>query len=188
MQDDDRAANALDVAKQVRGEEQGLAVIPCEAREEIEHGVTPGGIESTGRLVEEQGWGVVNQCLGQFEPLPHAGGVFFKFAIAGFFEAQGRQKLVAPSLRLFAGHAAQFAGERDVIDAAQAGDQAVCFRHITEHTPERDPGAERLAKDAPRSGAGNEEPEQDFEQRRFAGAVRAEQADGAVIEADRDIV
>src|SRR5436190_213095 len=78
------------VRKSVRGKEYRLTVIDRERLHEPEHRVAPGGVETGGRLVEEQHRWVVNERLREFRPLLHAGGVFLHAPVPGLLKFKVR--------------------------------------------------------------------------------------------------
>ena len=69
----DVVAHRLHIVEQVRGEHDRDPEL-VEATHEVEHLLTPHGIESRGGLVEKHELGIGNQRLRELRPLPHAGG------------------------------------------------------------------------------------------------------------------
>ena len=61
-------------------------MVAGQPNQQVEHGIAAGGIEAAGRFVEQQGGRIVDEGLGEFEPLLHAGRVFFEAAITRFIE------------------------------------------------------------------------------------------------------
>src|SRR5512140_2368972 len=67
--DNDLLANPVHIFKQVRGEDYGDAVVRPEALDEVEDLFLSFGVEAVGRLVEEDDFRVMNNRLGELEPL-----------------------------------------------------------------------------------------------------------------------
>ena len=110
----------------------------------------PARIETAGRLVEQQHRRVVDDRLGQLDPLFHAGRVFVEQPITGILQFEVSQHLVGTPLRLPARHAAKFSGKGDIFDAAQAGNQSVGLGHEADQSPQ---ARSLLPSRAPRQSA-----------------------------------
>ena len=72
---DQVVADPLDLAEQVRGDDDRDAELRPDPADQLEHGGAAGRVEPVGRLVEQHQPGRAHQSLGQFHPLLHAGGV-----------------------------------------------------------------------------------------------------------------
>ena len=133
---DERVADPLDLAEQVRADHHGDAELGADPVDQRQHGVPAGRVEAVGRLVEQQQVGVVHQRLGELDPLLHAGRVAADLPVALLVEPDVAQRLGGA----FAGGRA-----RQAADPAEVGDelggghvrrQAVVLRHVA------DPGAD----------------------------------------------
>ncbi len=128
----------------------------------------------------------MDQRLRQLEPLLHAGGIFFEPAIARVFEIEIGEHLVGPALRLAARHAVELTGEGDILGPLQAGNERVCFRHVTNGAAEGCAGgADVVIQHGAAAGRRRQQAHDDLEQRRFAGAVGPEEADPARLKLQR---
>ena len=72
---DDVVADPLELAEQVRGDQHRDAELGADPADQPEHVVAAGRVEAVGRLVEQHQLRVVDQRLGELDPLLHAGRV-----------------------------------------------------------------------------------------------------------------
>ena len=85
---------------------------------------------------------------------------------------------MSAALGLAARHAIQLSREGDIIGTAQAGDKPFRLRHVADGATQLESASgDVAAEDASAAGRGRQQAEQDFEQSRFTGAVRSEEAD-----------
>ena len=175
----------LDLVQQVRGEQHGGPGVGV-AAQQVTHPADAGGVETVGRLVEDQYGGVAEQSRGDAEPLPHAERVVTHPA-ARFpgVEADPGQHLLDPVLRQ--AHGALGDGED-----LPSGAPRVLGRGVQQdpHLPTRvGQVAEGAAADLGPSGGGGGETHQDPHRRGLAGAVGAEEAgDPARLGGEADVV
>ena len=71
----------LDFAQQVRGQQHGSRAVG-EVAQEPAHPHDALGVQAVGGLVEDEHLGVVHQRLRELQPLPHAGAVLLREAVA----------------------------------------------------------------------------------------------------------
>ena len=120
-------------------------MVAAQGQEQVEHGLPAGGIQAAGRLIEQQHRRIVHERLGQFEPLLHPGRVFLEQPVTGIFQPKIAQHFMRPPLGFAPRHAVQLAGQGDILRTAQAGDQGVRLRHVTDRSPQIAPLGNRLA-------------------------------------------
>src|SRR5215470_7889042 len=183
---DQVVADPLDLAEQVRGDDDGDAELRPDPADQLEHGGAAGRVEPVGRLVEQHQPRRAHQGLGQLHALLHAGGIGADEPVPLLVQADVPQRLG----RAFLGHRG-----RQARDAAQVGDElgrghigreAVVLGHVAEQGPDR--LAAGLAVTAEHLGPAlgrRDEPEQDLDQRGLARAVGADQPGDAG--GDRDV-
>jgi hypothetical protein len=106
------SAIGVSVVEDVGAQDHVLSVVAREVADEVEHLLAPLGIESVGRLVEEQQRRVVHQRLSELHALPHARRVAFHRAVAGLAESGVLEHLVRAQARFAAGQARQLSGQR----------------------------------------------------------------------------
>ena len=109
VDDDDVVAGALQLAEQVRGDQDRDAEVGVDAADQAEHLVAADRVEAVGRLVEQDQLRVVDQGLGELDPLLHAGRVAADGAVALLVEADVAQRVggaLAGRGRRQPGHAA----------------------------------------------------------------------------------
>ena len=82
VQDDHRLADLLDIAQEVRGEQDRLAVIPAKRKKQVEHRVAARGVHAAGRLVEQDKFRVVDQALREAHAAHHAFRIFAQRPLA----------------------------------------------------------------------------------------------------------
>ncbi len=189
VQDDDRGAEGLDVGQDVRGEEDLDVLVRGDVGDELQDLRPALGVEVRGRLVEEEELGVVDQGLGHLEPLLHAGRVGVEEPVARFFEPDVKEDLMGPLHGFLPRHAGELAEIGGVGHGVHAGDEAVVLGHVADGPADGGLFAtDVVAEDGPLPFFGREEAEEDAQERALAGAVRAEQPDGAVAEAEAHVV
>ena len=81
-----RAADPLELAHQVGGDQHGDAEHRADAADQTEHVVTPCGVQTVGRLVEQHELWVVHEGLGELHSLLHACRVATDGPVALFVE------------------------------------------------------------------------------------------------------
>ena len=151
------------------------------SRIELEHLVAPLGVHAVGRLVEEQQIGIVHQRLRQLDALLHAGGVGFDVAVPRLAQADVKEHLVGALHRVDARQAGQLAAIGDEGHGVHARDVGVALRHVADAGPDLERRLRDVeAQHAQPAALRHDEPEQRLEHRALAGAVRPEQADGAL--------
>ena len=173
--------------QQVRREDQVDVLVVAEIANELEHLVAPLRIHAVGGLVEEEQVGIVDERLRELDALLHAGRVGLDVAVARLAEADVVEHLVRALHRVDRRQPGELAAVRDERHRVHARDVGVALRHVADagadlHRPVRDVEPEH--RHAPLGRL--DEPEQRLEHRALAGAVRAEQPDGAAVEAGAD--
>ena len=172
---DDRGdvAGLLDLVEQVRGEQHGAA-LGDELADQVAELEDAGGIEAVDRLVEDQQLGVAEQAAGDAEALAHAERVAADLVVGPAAEADALERGVDAAV-------GALVARRGVdVQVLAAGEMAVEARLLDDRADARQRlRAVVLAEQADRAAGGLREPEQQPDQRRLAGAVGAEEAEGA---------
>ena len=169
-------ADPLDLAEQVRGDDDGDAELRPDPADQLEHGGTPGRVEPVGRLVEQHQLGRTDQGLGQLHPLLHAGGVGADQPVPLLVQADMPQRFRGA----FLGHRGRQAGDPAQVShelgRGHVGRKAVVLRHVAEQGPDRLAAGFAVAAEHLGLALGRRnEPEQDLNQRGLARAVGADQ-------------
>ena len=177
VDDDDVVAGALQLAEQVRGDQDRDAEVGVDAADQAEHLVAADRVEAVGRLVQEDQLRVVDQGLGELDALLHAGRVAADGAVALLVQAdvaQGVRGALAGGGRRQPGHARHV---DDELGGRDVGRQAVVLGHVAD--PLADGGALGGDVEAEHGGAalgGGGQTQQDLDQGGLAGSVGADES------------
>ena len=139
----DVVAGELDVGQQVRRQDQVHALVVGEVADQLEHLVAALRVHAVGRLVEEEQVGIVDQRLGQLDPLLHAGGIGLDVAVARLAQAHVVEHLVRALHRVGARQPGQLPAVGDEGHRGHAGDVRVGLRHVADAAAD----LERLGRD-----------------------------------------
>ena len=188
VEDDDGVAGPLDVAHQVRRDDDADAELAADAPDQLEHVAAAHRVEPGGRLVEERQHRIVNERLGQLHPLLHPGRVGPHGPVA---------LLEQPDVAEDVGRAQAGGRAREPADLRQVGEklgsrdrtwEAVVLGCVP------DPGAvlgraSRVgAEHFDRAGVGVDQAHEQLQRRRLAGAVGAEQPCDPGLDLEADVV
>ena len=175
---DEEVAHPLDLAEQVAGHDHGDPEFGAGPSNEPQHLVASGRVEPVGRLIEQQQSRVVDERLGELDPLLHAGRIATDRAVALLVQPDMAEDLGGP---LAGGRARQTRHPRHVsheVGGRRVRRQAVVLGHVADELPDRRAlGAHVETHDRGVAGRRLEEPEEDLDERALAGAVGADQAD-----------
>ena len=176
---DDRGdvARLLDLVEQVRGE-QHRAALGDQVADQVAELEDAGGIEAVDRLVEDQQLRVAQQAAGDAEPLAHAERVACRrVPSAAPAEADALERRVDAPVGVMA---ARGGVHMEVLAARQVRMEA---RLLDDRPDAGERSARSRGISLPRTRivplVGLREPEQQPDQRRLAGAVGPEEAEGA---------
>ena len=176
-------AHPLDLAEQVAREDDRDPELRAGSPDEVEHLVAAGRIEPVRRLVEEQQPRVVDERLGQLDPLLHAGRIAADRPVALLVQADVAQHLGGPLAGSGPWQAGHLRHVPDEVGRRRLGREAVVLRHVADELADlRAVGADVEVHDLRRAGGRLEEPEQELEHRALAGAVGADEADDPGLE------
>jgi hypothetical protein len=182
-------AHSLDLAEQVRCHDHRHPELRARPVDEVEHLVAPRGIEAVRGLVEQKELRVVDECLRELDPLLHAGRVAPDGAVPLLVQAAVAQDLGRPLAR---GGARQPGHEREVRDPVRrrrVGRQAVVLGHVADELADVGAACPDVEIEHGRVARGRrDEPEQDLDERRLPCPVRADEADDAGFDVDRQRV
>ena len=157
--------------------------------DQLEHLVAAGRVEAVRRLVEEQQARVVDERLGELDPLLHPGRVAADRPVALLVQPDVAEDLGGP---LASRGARQARHQREVRDDLRRRDvrgKAVVLGHVADELA--DVGALRPdveVEDRRLAARRIDQAEQDLEQGALAGAVRADEADDPPVDVDREPV
>ncbi len=189
VDDHDVVAHPLELAEQVRGDQDGDAELRADPPDEAEHVVAAGRVEAVRRLVQQHELRVVHERLRELHPLLHAGRVAADGTVALLVQADVPQRVgrALASRRLRQpGHARHV---DDELGRRHVRREAVVLRHVPDPLADRRPvrhDVEAEDRRATRPSAGSR-PEHHLDQRRLARAVRADQPDDARLDLDAEV-
>src|SRR6266567_3713907 len=186
---DQVVADPLDLAEQVRGDDDGDAELRADPADQLEHGGAAGRVEPVGRLVEQQQLRRADQGLGQFHPLLHTGGVGADQPVPLLVQANVPQRLRGP----FLGHRGRQAGDPAQVGhelrRGHVGRKAVVLWHVAEQDPDHFAAGSAVAAEHLGLALGRrDEAEQDLYQRGLARAVGADEPGDAGGDRDGETV
>ena len=177
---DEEVADPLDLAEEVRGDDDRDPELAAGSKDQLQHLVAAGRIEAVRGLVEQQQPGIVDERLGELDPLLHPRRVAADRPVPLLVQAHVAEDLGGPlpgrGLRQ-AGHQREM---RDDVGRRGVRRQAVVLGHVADVLADVGAlGPDVEVEDRRRSARRVDEPEQDLDQRALAGAVRADEADDA---------
>ncbi len=186
---DEEVADAFDLTEQVRGHDGRDAEFGAGAVNELQHLVPARGIEPVRRLVKEQQTRIVDERLGELDPLLHARGVAAYRPVALLVQPDVPEDLgrsLARSRPRQAGHEGEM---RDEIGRRCVGRQAIVLGKVADELADVGPASPDVHVEDGRLARGRvDEPEEDLEERALAGAVRSDQPDDAAFDLDGQAV
>jgi hypothetical protein len=173
----------------VGGNEDADPELGADAADQVEHLVASGRVEAVGRFVQEHELRVVDEGLRELHPLAHPGGVAADRAVALLVQADVPERVGGAFAGGGRGEAAHAGHVHDELGRGHVRRQAVVFGHESDALP--DPQA--LARDVePQHGRGagrrRQQPEQDLDERRLAGAVGSDQPDDTRFDGHVEVV
>ena len=101
-EDADPVAHRLDLGEQVAREEHGHAALADEIAQELEDLDHADRVDRRRRLVQDQDVGVLDEGIGDAEPLEHAAGVGVGAAVSSVGETHLAERRLDPGFRLLA--------------------------------------------------------------------------------------
>ena len=179
LEDDDFVADLFDVGEEMGAEQDVHAVLLLHFLDELEHALAGGGVEAIGGFVEDDEFGAVDNGLRELGHLFHAERVGADFAVARFAEADVKENFVGFFESRGFGQARDFAHQAEEGDGGHVADERIVFGHVADagfHFAGLGVAVE--TEDAGAACGGLVEAEEGLDQRGFAGAVGAQQADG----------
>jgi hypothetical protein len=178
VDDHDVVADPLDVLEDVRRDDDRDPEHPVDALDQLEHVVPALRVHAIGRLVEEDQRRVVDQRLGQFDSLLHAGREALDQPVALFAQPNLVEDVGGALASGLGRESAHLAHVGDEIGGGGPGRQAVGFGHVPDPLANLDPiraGVEAEHRRLARGRVGQAEQRPD--ERGLAGPVGAEQPD-----------
>ena len=131
----------------------------------------------------------MDERLGELDPLAHAGGVAADRAVALLVQADVPQDLRGPFASGAAGQTGHRGHVRDEVGRGHVRWQAVVLGHVPDELADLDALPDDIeVHDRRRPGGRRQEAEEDLEHRALARAVRADEADDARLEIERQAV
>ena len=175
LEQEDPVAGPLDVAHQVRREQQADAELAARLADQREHLLAAGRVEPRRRLVEEDEHRVVDERLRELHALPHPGRVAADRPVALLEQADVAQRVRGAGAGLAARQAAHLRHVAEELRRRDVPRQAVVLGHVAEPGPDRDVARRVLPERLGDALRRLEQAEEDADQGALAGAVRAEQ-------------
>lgn len=176
-----------EVGGHVRGEDDGGAARPSGA-EQVSEDSEARRIESRGGLVEEDHLGVIQERLRQPKAAVHSPGVGPKRRLARVRQAHAAQHLLDAPTAIRASHAREGGDEIEHPPGGEFWREGGPVREEGEAAADR-PGGGGVAQDLDPPRARPVHPGQQTEERRFPGAVRADDPQGlALLDAQINLV
>ena len=177
LDDHDPVADPLHLLEVVGRDDDVHAELGADAADEIEHLRPLHRVEPVGRLVEEDDLGVVGDRGGELHALPLPRGHRPDGAEALLAEADQPERVVGALHGRAARQQVHLGEVTDEIGRGQLRRQIVVLGRVADARSQLEPGRRRiLAEHGQLAGVPGAEPEEDGDERRLAGAVRAEQA------------
>ena len=168
----DPVADPLELAEQVRGDDHRDAEVRTDPADELEHVVAPGGVEPVGRLVEQDERRVVDQGLGELDPLPHPGGVAAHRPVPLLVQTDVPERVGGPFARGRGGQARHPPHVHDELGGGHVRRQAVVLGHVADALADGRPvRGDVVAEDGGRARGRGEQAQQDLQERGLARAV-----------------
>ncbi len=145
-------------------------------------------VEARSRLIEQEHLGVVDERVGEAQPLLHAAGEAQDVGVALVREVDQLEEVADHPLALGGAEAVAATEEVEVLPDLHVVVDPERVRHVAEDAPNRHRvPANRLAGDQRVARGGDEERRQHAQHRRLAGAVRADEPEdlaGVYVEVD----
>ena len=130
-------ADPLDLAEEVRRDDDGDPELGAGPVDELEHLVAAGRVEAVRRLVEQEQTWVVDERLGELDPLLHAGRVAADRAVALLVQPDVAEDLGGP----LAGGRPRQPGDqgqvRDEVGGGRVGRKAIVLGHVAHELADR---------------------------------------------------
>ena len=175
--DDDVAARLLDLAEQVRGDDDRAAVARV-VLDDLPHLLDLRRVEAVGRLVEQEQVGHAEHRLRDAEPLAHALAVGADPTVDRAAEPGDLEDLVEPGVD--AGAAAGPPEEVEVLPAGEVGEQPGSLDEAADAREGGGPGVDLLAEHAGLARGGGDQSHDHPHGRALARPVGPEQAEDDV--------
>ncbi len=182
-------ADALDLAEEMRGHDHGDPELRAGSVDELEHLVTAGRVEPVRRLVEQEQPRVVDQRLGELDPLAHPRAVAADRPVPLLVQPDVAQDLGGPLAGRGPGQPGDLGEVGDDVGRRHVRRQAVVLGHVADELADRDPVRRDVeVEDQRRAARRRDEPEQDLQERALARAVRPDEPDDAGLDLERQAV
>ncbi len=98
----------------------------------LDHALARHGVEAVGRLIENQQFWTVRQCLRQLDELLHAQRVSADLAVAHFTKPDVKQRLMRSLQRLARGQSGQLRHVAHESHSGHVADEGVVLRHVAD--------------------------------------------------------
>ena len=180
VEDDHRVARPLDVAHQVRRDHDADPELAADAADQLEHVAPPERVEPGRRLVEKREHGVVDERLRELHALLHAGRVRAHRPVTLLEQADVPEQVRGPKPRRRAREAAQLGHVGEELRGRRARRQTIVLGRVADARPVLDRPARVASEHLDGARVGVDQPDQDLQRGRLAGAVRAQQTGDAL--------
>ena len=175
VEDDHRVARPLDVAHQVRRDHDADPEFAADAADQFEHVAPPERVEPGRRLVEKREHWVVDERLSELHALLHACRVGADRPITLLEQTDVPEQVGGSQPRRRAREAAQLGHVAEEFRGGCAGRQTIVLGRVADARPVLDRPARVSSEHLDGAGVRVNQPDQDSQRGRLAGAVRAQQ-------------
>ena len=180
VEHDHRVARPLDVAHQVRRDDDADPELAPDAADQLEHVAPPERVEPGRRLVEEREHRVVDERLRELHALLHPGRVRAHRPVALLEQADVPQQVGGAQPRGRARQAADLGHVGEELRGRRAGRQAVVLGRVADARAVLDDARVSRPSTSTEPASGVDQAHAELERGRLAGAVRAEQPGDAL--------
>ena len=182
-------ADLLDLAQQVRADDDRHAELGAGPTDQVEHLVAPCRVQAIRGLVEQEELRVVHQGLGELDPLLASPWSSRRWPVALLEEPNVAQDLCRPLASRGPRQAGHLGEMRHEVRRGDVGRQDVVLGHVPDLlTDPRAVASDVEVQHGGRAGGRGEEPEEDPEERALAGAVGTHEPDDPRLDRDGEIV
>ncbi len=188
VQNDDVLADRLDIREEVARQKQIATGRVRDLPDEVEHLRPTPRVEARRGLVEDVQLRVVDHRLRELHFLFHARRVFRDLAVPLLVDPHELEHVVGAAHRGVPVEPADASHVRNQTDARHVRDQAIVLGHVADPLPHGEAIPDIEAEDLRGARGRTQETQEEPQERRLAGAVRADESDRALGDRDAEVV